>query len=94
LRNGCDTLRTRCVAGITANREHLRRTVQDSIGIVTALNPYIGYANATQVAQEAHATGRSVYELVLEKGLLSKEKLDEILQPEALTKPSYLPEAK
>jgi aspartate ammonia-lyase len=94
LRNGCDTLRTRCVTGITANREHLRRTVEDSIGIVTALNPYIGYANATQVAQEAHATGRSVYALVLEKGLLSKEKLDEILKPEALTRPNYLPEAK
>jgi aspartate ammonia-lyase len=94
LRNGCDTLRARCVTGITANREHLRRTVESSIGIVTALNPYIGYANATQVAQEAHATGRSVYHLVLEKGLLSKEKLDEILQPEALTRPSYVPEAK
>ena len=94
LRNGCDALRTRCVTGITANREHLRRTVEDSIGIVTALNPYIGYANATQVAQEAHATGRSVYALVLEKGLLSKEKLDELLKPEALTRPNYLPEAK
>jgi aspartate ammonia-lyase len=90
LRNGCDTLRTRCVTGITANREHLRRTVENSIGIVTALNPYIGYANATQVAQEAHATGKSVYELVLEKGLLSKEKLDEILRPEALTRPHFV----
>ena len=91
LRNGCDTLRERCVTGITANREHLRRTVEHSIGIVTALNPYIGYANATQVAQEAHATGRSVYDLVLEKGLLSKQKLDEILRPEALTRPNYMP---
>jgi aspartate ammonia-lyase len=94
LRNGCDTLRERCVTGITANREHLRATVENSIGIVTALNPYIGYANATRVAQEAHATGRSVYELVLEKKLLSKEKLDEILRPEALTRPNYVPEAK
>jgi aspartate ammonia-lyase len=94
LRKGCDALRTRCVTGITANREHLRRTVEDSIGIVTALNPYIGYAHATQVAQEAHATGRSVYALVLEKGLLSKEKLDEILKPEALTRPNYVPETK
>jgi aspartate ammonia-lyase len=56
---------------------------------VTALNPYIGYANATQLAQEAHATGRSIYDLVLEKGLLSREKLEEILRPEALTKPRY-----
>jgi aspartate ammonia-lyase len=91
LRNGCDTLRERCVTGIAANRDHLRRTVENSIGIVTALNPYIGYANATRVAQEAHATGRSVYDLVLEKGLLSRRKLDEILRPEALTRPSYIP---
>ena len=59
--------------GITANREALRLSVEQSIGIVTALNPYIGYANATAVAQEAHASGRSVHEVVLEKGLLSKE---------------------
>jgi aspartate ammonia-lyase len=94
LRNGCDTLRARCVTGISANREHLRRTVENSIGIVTALNPYIGYAHATQVAQEAHATGRSVYALVLEKGLLSREQLDEILRPEALTRPRFVPPAK
>src|SRR6185503_1397672 len=75
LRNGCITLAERCVKGITANREHLRHTVKHSIGIVTALNPYIGYSNATQVAQEALATGRSVAELVLEKRLLSKERL-------------------
>jgi aspartate ammonia-lyase len=94
LRNGCDTLRARCVTGISANREHLRHTVENSIGIVTALNPYIGYAHATQVAQEAHATGRSVYALVLEKGLLSREQLDEILRPEALTRPRFVPPAK
>jgi aspartate ammonia-lyase len=89
LRNGCDTLRERCVKGITANRERLRQLVERSIGIVTALNPYIGYANATQVAQEALASGRSVYEIVLEKQLLSKERLDDILRPEALTRPSF-----
>ncbi|HEX9674141.1 MAG TPA: aspartate ammonia-lyase, partial [Burkholderiales bacterium] len=94
LKNGCDTLRIRCVTGISANREHLRRSVENSIGIVTALNPYIGYANATQLAQEAHATGRSIYALVLEKGLLSKEELDEILRPEALTRPRYAPPGK
>src|SRR5437764_14647723 len=87
LRNGCLTLAERCVKGITANRERLRSIVENSIGVVTALNPYIGYANATQVAQEALITGRSVSELVLEKKLLSKERLAEILQPEVLTKP-------
>ncbi|MGB7540836.1 MAG: aspartate ammonia-lyase [Burkholderiales bacterium] len=89
LRNGCVTLAGRCVKGITANREHLRRMVENSIGIVTALNPYIGYSNATEVAREALETGRSVYDLVLEKKLLSKERLDEILRPEALTRPRY-----
>ena len=87
LRAGCVTLAERCVKGITANREHLRRGVEHSIGIVTALNPHIGYANATAVAQEALITGKSVYDLVLEKGLLTKSELDEILQPEVLTKP-------
>jgi aspartate ammonia-lyase len=90
LRNGCLTLAERCVKGITANKEHLRATVENSIGIVTALNPYIGYANATAVAQEAHASGGSVYEIVLRKGLLSKQQLDEILRPEVLTRPTAL----
>jgi len=67
LRNGCLTLAERCVRGITANRERLRGIVENSIGVVTALNPYIGYANATQIAQEALASGRSVYDLVLER---------------------------
>lgn len=89
LRNGCLTLAERCVRGITANREHLRRLVENSIGIVTALNPVIGYENATRLAQEALATGKSVYALVLEKGLLSREQLDEILRPDRLTRPRY-----
>ncbi|HXZ95658.1 MAG TPA: aspartate ammonia-lyase [Burkholderiales bacterium] len=87
LHAGCLTLAKRCVKGITANREHLQRSVEHSIGIVTALNPYIGYANATVVAQEALNTGKTVYELVLEKRLLTKSELDEILKPEVLTKP-------
>ena len=90
LTNGCLTLAERCVKGITANRERLRASVENSIGVVTALNPYIGYANATEVAQQALATGKSVYELVLEKKLLSKERLDEILQPDVLTRPRPL----
>ena len=84
LRQGCLTLAERCVSGITANRDHLRAMVDNSIGIVTALNPYIGYENATAVAAEAHQTGKGVIEIVLAKGLLTKEKLDEILRPESL----------
>ena len=87
LRAGCLTLAERCVRGITANHEHLRYLVEHSAGIVTALNPHIGYTQATQVAQEAMVTGRSVYDLVLDKGLLSKESLDEILRPESLAGP-------
>jgi len=91
LRAGCLTLAERCVKGITANVDRMRASVENSIGVVTALNPYIGYANATAVAAEAHATGGSVYEIVLRNGLLSKEKLDEILQPEVLTRPQPIP---
>ena len=90
LRAGCLTLAERSVRGITANREHLKHLVEHSAGIATALNPHIGYTQATQVAQEAMATGRSVYDLVLEKGLLSKESLDEILQPESLAGPQLI----
>ena len=90
LENACLTLADKCVNGITANVEHLRRSVENSIGIVTALNPYIGYAHATEVAQEALITGGSVYDLVLAKGLLSKEKLDDILRPEVLTQPRVM----
>ena len=89
LTNGCHVLRERCVTGITANPERMRAMVERSIGIVTALNPYIGYSSATEVAREALETGKSVYELVLEKKLLSKERLDEILRPEVLTRPGF-----
>lgn len=81
------TLESRCVTQITANPDRTRANVENSIGLVTALNPYIGYAAATAVALEAHSTGRGVAELVLEKGLLSREKLAEILSPEMLTRP-------
>jgi aspartate ammonia-lyase len=87
LRAGCYTLADHCVKGITANRDHLRATVENSIGIVTALNPYIGYAHATSVAAEAHASGGSVYDIVLARGLLTREQLDRILRPEELTRP-------
>ena len=87
LRNGCHTLADRCVDGITANRDALLASVKNSIGIVTALNPYIGYANATEVAAEAHASGRGVAEIVLARGLMSKEQLDRVMRPEELTRP-------
>ena len=81
LERAIDTLRTKCIEGITANREVCLNMVKHSIGIVTALNPHIGYKNSTKIAKEALETGKSVYNLVLEHGLLSKDKLDEILDP-------------
>lgn len=76
-----DTLREKCIVGITANKEVCLNMVKNSIGIVTALNPYIGYKNSTKIAKEALQTGKSVYDLVLEHNLLSQEKLDQILDP-------------
>lgn len=79
LTNSIKILRTRCINGIKANREVTRGHVENSIGIVTALNPHLGYEMCSQIAKEALSTGRSVYECALEKGVLTKEKLDEIL---------------
>jgi aspartate ammonia-lyase len=90
LGRACRTLTDRCVDGITANREVCRRMVENSIGLVTALNPYIGYEKSTQVADEALRSGRSVYEIVLEKGYLSQAELNDILSPENMTKPRYI----
>jgi len=84
LEAACRTLTARCVRGITANTERLRLTVEQSIGLVTALNPHIGYASATAIAQEALATGKGVAELVLEHGLLTAAQLEELLSPERL----------
>ncbi len=81
LQRAMDTLRTKCIDGITANRDVCKNLVMNSIGIVTALNPYIGYKASTKIAQQAMETGKTVYELVLEQKILSKEKLDEILDP-------------
>ncbi len=80
----CVTLAERCVDGITANTEALRESVENSIGLVTALNPHIGYTAATDIAKEALVTGRGVAELVLEKGLLPAETLASLLRPEVL----------
>ena len=84
LSHAMDTLREKCVDGITINAEHNLEMVRHSIGIVTALNPYIGYKNSTKIAKEALATGKSLVDIVLEKQLLSKEQLDEILDPKAM----------
>lgn len=90
LMNGFDTLRIRCIDGITANEEVCRTHVHNSVGIITALNPVIGYKNSTKIAKEAMETGRPVYDLILEHDILSKEDLDVIMKPENMIKPVKL----
>jgi fumarate hydratase class II len=91
LKNACVTLAARCIKGITANKERCEQYVKNSIGIVTALNPVIGYEKSASIAKEALATGGSVYDLVLKKGWLTKEKLDDILSPANMCDPRQLP---
>ncbi|QJE95702.1 aspartate ammonia-lyase [Luteolibacter luteus] len=87
LRNAAVILNARCIAGIQANRERCLEYVRHSIGLVTALNPVLGYERSAAIAKEALATGGSVYDLVLAKGWLAKEQLDDLLSPEKMTRP-------
>ena len=84
-------LREHCIDGITANEAHCREMVEKSIGLVTALNPHIGYDNATRIAKQALASGRGVLELVLEENLLDATALADILRPENMIAPRLAP---
>lgn len=77
----------KCVLGIKANAEHLKQYVEQSVGIITAVNPHIGYELAAQIAKEAIATGASVRELCIKSGALTAEQLDKILDPYEMTHP-------
>ncbi|MBQ3152290.1 MAG: aspartate ammonia-lyase [Bacteroidaceae bacterium] len=87
LLKGMARLRTLCIDGITANEGHCRELVMGSIGIVTALNPTLGYENSARIAKRALKENRSVYDLVLEEELLTKDELDKLLKPELMIKP-------
>ena len=87
LKNGCITLTSRCIVGIEANRDVCRQYVENSIGLVTALVPVLGYEKSAAIAKEALKTGGSVFNLVLEKGWMTKERLDDMLRPENMTDP-------
>jgi aspartate ammonia-lyase len=93
LTNACIVLRERCIDGITANPERMRWFVEHSVGIITALVPIIGYETSTEIAREALETGRGVYELVMERKLFTREELDRVLNPEAMTGPKAAPPA-
>ena len=85
LSNTLDAVRTRCVEGIAVNERTLERHLAETVGIVTALNPVIGYDRASELAREAYETNRGVLEIVRERKLLSEEQIAEILDPEKLT---------
>lgn len=82
LKNGIETLKHKCVDGITANEKECRNQVENSIGLVTALNPILGYEKSSMVAKEALETGKSLIDIVLEKKFMTIDKIKEVLSPE------------
>src|SRR5881397_2320128 len=86
LRESLKALRARCVDGITANRARARELLERSTATATALSPYIGYAATAELAKESIETGRPIRELVLERGLLDRDRLEDILSPGAMTR--------
>lgn len=94
LKNACVTLTSRCIFGIEANRDVCRNYVQNSIGLITALVPTIGYEASAAIASQALKTGEGVYDLILAKGLFSREQLDDMLRPENMTDPRKIPKSR
>ena len=94
LKNGMFTLKYRCIDGITANEDVCREMVERSIGLVTALNPVLGYEVCSALAKEALESGKKVYDLVIEQNLMTKEELDRVLAPENMLQPQNLSKAK
>lgn len=90
LENGMKTLRIRAIDGIKANEKKCREYVENSIGLVTALNPYLGYERSSEIAKEALLNDRSVYDLVLEKGYMTKDELDNVLNPINMIHPTVM----
>ena len=87
LDNGVQAFTEKCVKGLEANEEYCKRWLDGSMGIATALNPYIGYSQAAKVAQEALASKKTVRQVVLEKEILTQEQIEEILSPRGMTEP-------
>ena len=85
LYNGSNTFRTRCIDGITLNEKVLERYMETTVGIVTALNPVVGYEKATELAQEAYKSGKGILEIIREKKILSEQQIKELLDPVKLT---------
>jgi aspartate ammonia-lyase len=83
--NGSSTLRTKCVDGITVNDKQLAHYMDTTVGIVTALNPVIGYEKATELANKAYKSGKGILEVIREEKVLTEEQIKEILDPIKLT---------
>jgi aspartate ammonia-lyase len=90
LTRGFNTLRTLCIDGIRVNESRCEKEVRSSIGVVTALNPFIGYKNSTRIAEIAMKTDKGVYDIALENGILTKKDLDTILAPKNMIQPVNL----
>ena len=86
LGNGIETLRERCINGITANEEHCLESVRNSLGILTALSPYLGYEACSDLAKDALQNNCNILDLIIEKKLLSKEQLDLLTEPKNLVR--------
>ena len=87
LARACKILQDRCVEGITANRERMQMFVEQSVGVITALVPVLGYEATTEIARDALESGRDVYDLVCERGLMTRDQLDRLLNPASMTAP-------
>lgn len=85
--DACESFTDNCVVGIEANEKTIKRLLNESLMLVTALNPHIGYDNAAKIAKKAHADGKTLKEVAVELGLLSEEKFDEVVRPERMTGP-------
>jgi len=90
LSHAISTLVDNCIIGITANEDHCLELLEESVGIATALCPYIGYKKSTEIAKSSLKTGIPIRKLVLKNGILTKEKLDSILNPATMTTPKYI----
>lgn len=91
LSRGCDTLRTKCVDGITANAEHTKEMVMNSVAIVTLLNPILGYEECSNIAKEALELNKSIYQIAVEeRKLISQEKWDRLFKFDNLITPKFM----
>ena len=87
LTNVLKVFREKCINGITANKERCQDMVEKSVGIITALVPYIGYEESSNLAKEVMKSDKTVPELVSEKGILTPEQIKAVLSPKAMTEP-------